>query len=83
MIYATLLDTEWTPTQQPKASVILDVLFSLQDDAQHVITVVTQADEITFSPDFVKRLKLLWSDAGVQTCYGRAREYQLNDSAAQ
>ena len=47
-----------------------------------MIAVVTQADEINFSPDFVMRLKLLWSDGGVQTCYGRAREYQLNDSAA-
>ena len=41
-----------------------------------------QGDEISFTPDFVKRLKLLWGDPGVQVCYGRAREYQLNDSAA-
>jgi guanine nucleotide-binding protein G(i) subunit alpha len=26
-------------------------------------------------------LKRLWSDAGVQECFARAREYQLNDSA--
>ena len=47
-----------------------------------MITTVTQADEITFSSDFVMQLKLLWEDVGVQTCFGRAREYQLNDSAA-
>ncbi len=46
-----------------------------------MITVVTQADDITFAPDFVNRLRLLWNDAGVKRCFGRAREYQLNDSA--
>lgn len=27
-------------------------------------------------------MKQLWADAGVQHCFSRAREYQLNDSAA-
>lgn len=27
-------------------------------------------------------MKRLWSDAGVQACFLRSREYQLNDSAA-
>lgn len=27
-------------------------------------------------------MKRLWRDAGVQLCYQRSREYQLNDSAA-
>lgn len=27
-------------------------------------------------------MKRLWSDSGVQACFQRSREYQLNDSAA-
>lgn len=27
-------------------------------------------------------MKKLWQDAGVQTCFSRSREFQLNDSAA-
>lgn len=27
-------------------------------------------------------MKKLWSDNGVQQCFSRSREYQLNDSAA-
>lgn len=27
-------------------------------------------------------MKKLWADPGVQQCFGRSREYQLNDSAA-
>jgi hypothetical protein len=46
-----------------------------------VIRVVSQADDISFSADFVHRLNLLWNDAGVRQCFSRAREYQLNDSA--
>lgn len=26
-------------------------------------------------------MKKLWADPGVQTCFSRSREYQLNDSA--
>jgi len=50
-------------------------------DAQNVITTVTQADNIVFSGDFVDQMKRLWNDAGVQECFRRSREYQLNDSA--
>ena len=46
-----------------------------------MISVVSQGDDIVFTSDLVARMKLLWKDEGVQTCFGRAREYQLNDSA--
>jgi guanine nucleotide-binding protein G(i) subunit alpha len=29
-----------------------------------------------------KAIEALWTDQGIQACYQRAREYQLNDSAA-
>ena len=53
----------------------------LQDDARYLFNVVSQTDDIKFSKDFISRMKKLWSDDGVQICFGRAREYQLNDSA--
>lgn len=34
-------------------------------------------------PDHVgKAMQILWNDQGIQACFLRAREYQLNDSAA-
>lgn len=33
-------------------------------------------------PELVDCIKKLWKDAGVQACFDRAAEYQLNDSAA-
>lgn len=34
------------------------------------------------SPDLVMVMRKLWLDSGVQLCFTRSREYQLNDSAA-
>ena len=35
----------------------------------------------TFESSYVEILRDLWTDAGIQECYGRRREYQLADSA--
>lgn len=35
----------------------------------------------TFENPYVDAIKKLWSDAGIQECYDRRREYQLTDSA--
>ncbi|CAH1114100.1 unnamed protein product [Psylliodes chrysocephalus] len=35
----------------------------------------------TFESPYVEAIKDLWSDAGIQECYDRRREYQLTDSA--
>lgn len=35
------------------------------------------------SPELATIMKRLWADAGVQECFSRSREYQLNDSAPQ
>lgn len=34
-----------------------------------------------FSPDLLAAMKRLWKDPGVQDCFSRSNEYQLNDSA--
>jgi len=35
----------------------------------------------SFTPELISIMKRLWADEGVQQCFQRAREYQLNDSA--
>jgi len=38
-------------------------------------------DTEPFSEDLLAAMKRLWQDAGVQECFSRSNEYQLNDSA--
>lgn len=35
----------------------------------------------TLNPDLARIMKRIWLDPGVQSCFRRSREYQLNDSA--
>jgi guanine nucleotide-binding protein G(o) subunit alpha len=39
------------------------------------------ADTEPFEPELLDAMKRLWADSGVQFCFTRANEYQLNDSA--
>jgi len=51
----------------------------------HVQTILAQPPQLEGSilPAEVRvAIKTLWEDAGVQECFKRSREYQLNDSAA-
>jgi hypothetical protein len=41
----------------------------------------TLDDNEGLNPDLADIMKRLWQDAGVQMCFSRSREYQLNDSA--
>ena len=38
-------------------------------------------DTEPYSPELLVAMKNLWTDSGIQECFSRAREYQLNDSA--
>lgn len=38
-------------------------------------------DTEPFSRELLVAMKNLWADKGVQECFSRANEYQLNDSA--
>lgn len=52
------------------------------DDAKKLFSLansVDDTDELSAELSFV--MKRLWRDGGVQTCFSRSREYQLNDSA--
>lgn len=53
-----------------------------ETDAQMVSDIVTRMEDTEpFSEDFLLAMKRLWMDAGVQQCFQRSNEYQLNDSA--
>lgn len=51
-------------------------------DAKLVLDVVARMEDTEpFSPELQQAMRLLWADAGIQECFGRSNEYQLNDSA--
>ncbi|XP_007254617.2 guanine nucleotide-binding protein G(i) subunit alpha-2a [Astyanax mexicanus] len=53
------------------------------DDARQLFALAAAAEEQGALPeDLSSAITRLWSDAGVQSCFTRSREYQLNDSAA-
>ncbi|EFE41228.1 hypothetical protein TRV_04023 [Trichophyton verrucosum HKI 0517] len=70
--------------------VILEAMESLElplDDQRaeyHVHTIFMQPAQIegdSLPPEVGAAIEALWKDAGVQECFKRSREYQLNDSA--
>ncbi|KAI9664363.1 MAG: guanine nucleotide-binding protein subunit alpha [Alyxoria varia] len=70
--------------------VILEAMESLElplDDSRceyHVQTVFIQPTQIegdSLPPEVGTAISALWNDSGVQQCFQRSREYQLNDSA--
>lgn len=48
------------------------------EDARHLFTCTITENELTPIAPILKRL---WEDGGVQSCFSRSREFQLNDSA--
>ncbi|XP_022914415.1 G protein alpha i subunit [Onthophagus taurus] len=52
------------------------------DIARQFFTYASTAEEGELPPELVILMKKLWQDPGVQLCFARSREYQLNDSAA-
>lgn len=59
------------------------LFFPSQDDARQLFALSAAAEEQGILPeDLSKVIQRLWADGGVQSCFTRAREYQLNDSAA-
>jgi len=52
------------------------------DDARQFFTLASATEEGEMTPELAHIMTRIWSDAGVQHCFQRSREYQLNDSAA-
>lgn len=58
------------------------LILLLQDDARELFALAGSMEDVKFTPELVSIMKRLWNDSGVQNCFARSREYQLNDSAA-
>lgn len=56
-------------------------MLNLQDDARQLFALAGNAEEGDLTQDLAAIMKRLWKDSGVQECFSRSREYQLNDSA--
>lgn len=54
----------------------------MQEDAKAFFTMASGSEEGELSVELASIMKALWRDPGVQACFARSREYQLNDSAA-
>ncbi|XP_064633728.1 guanine nucleotide-binding protein G(i) subunit alpha [Lineus longissimus] len=52
------------------------------NDARQLFALAGNADDGELSQDLAEVMKRLWKDHGVQHCFSRSREYQLNDSAS-
>ena len=63
----------------------LNITFSNNEregDAKMVMDVVSRMEDTEpFSEELLAGMKRLWVDSGVQECFSRSNEYQLNDSA--
>ena len=47
-----------------------------------VLDVIARMEDTEpFSEELLGAMRRLWADGGVQDCFQRANEYQLNDSA--
>ncbi|KAF5912225.1 hypothetical protein HPG69_013392 [Diceros bicornis minor] len=62
-------------------AVLILVLLEL-DDARQLFVLAGAAEEGFMTAELAGVIKRLWKDSGVQACFNRSREYQLNDSAA-
>ncbi|KAF7487530.1 hypothetical protein GHT09_000047 [Marmota monax] len=52
-----------------------------QDDARKLMHMADTIEEGTMPKEMSDIIQRLWKDSGIQACYERASEYQLNDSA--
>jgi len=63
----------------------LNICFGFNEregDAKMVMDVVSRMEDTEpFSEELLAGMKRLWVDVGVQECFSRSNEYQLNDSA--
>ncbi|TMS18915.1 Guanine nucleotide-binding protein G(t) subunit alpha [Larimichthys crocea] len=52
-----------------------------QDDARKLMHLADTIEEGTMPKEMAEIIMRLWKDTGIQACFDRASEYQLNDSA--
>lgn len=60
----------------------VNLKIAYQPDAKMVFDVIQRMEDTEpFSEELLAAMNRLWADSGVQECFGRSNEYQLNDSA--
>ncbi|CAG0879246.1 unnamed protein product [Cyprideis torosa] len=82
-----LIGTLWNGLGLNAASEGLAIPKSARDptraeDARQFFHLAGSAQEGSLSPELAHCMIRMWRDPGVQLCFSRSREYQLNDSAA-
>lgn len=55
--------------------------FVRQDNARKLMHLADTIEEGTMPKELSDIILQLWKDTGIQACFDRASEYQLNDSA--
>lgn len=63
---------------------MMDIALVLPASQDYHTVIMSQPHQIEadfLEPEVVEAIVGLWKDAGVQECFARSREYQLNDSA--
>nr|XP_034983967.1 guanine nucleotide-binding protein G(t) subunit alpha-3 isoform X1 [Zootoca vivipara] len=53
-----------------------------KEDERQLLAIADSMEDGTMSSELAGIIKRLWKDSGIQACFERASEYQLNDSAA-
>ena len=56
----------------------------VQEEANKLVSMVSAGagvEDGQLTPELTQSIRVLWKDHGVQDCFLRSREYQLNDSA--
>ncbi|XP_012662322.1 guanine nucleotide-binding protein G(o) subunit alpha isoform X3 [Otolemur garnettii] len=51
------------------------------NDQRRLVVIVGSASQDVRTPELLSAMMRLWGDSGIQECFNRSREYQLNDSA--
>jgi len=62
----------------------MNISLQMDGNSRHVNTILNLPSQIEgdhLPPEVSQAIRSLWSDSGVQDCFSRSREYQLNDSA--
>jgi len=62
----------------------LEIPYENAESKQYIQTILdmpNQIEDIVFPANVAHAIKVLWKDPGVDKCFNRSREYQLNDSA--
>eukprot|EP00069_Balaena_mysticetus_P011209 bmy_21110T0 len=54
----------------------------LKEDQRQLYAITNTLEDGSMTPELAEVIKRLWRDPGIQACFERASEYQLNDSAA-